>query len=538
MHADGAKATGFKSMVVAQFTGISLQKDDRAFVLYNQTTGAYEPPASGSGAHINGLAKYRKGWRHRHIKASNDAFIQVVSVFAVGFGDHFFSDSGGDLSITNSNSNFGNTSLRSKGFKAAAFTKDKAGQLTHVIPPKSLSDVEEISINWVTIDITKTRSVADPTKLFLYGYTVETGRPPSKIQGYTVGARRDDVNTPDRLYVLLIASGASEPTTHYAEINPSGTTVTGTRAGDDDSPIKWDSTNSQWYIQVDGAQNTIYTTLQAQSLYQNLGFTPTTFIRRIPDARNLVDRLYRYRYTLDKDAFPVPRQPITGFVLQPRSSETNSPAYSKTYYIYSVETFQTFERGVTDGIYYLTVLNASVSPSTSNFNEFAFSQATVDLYPAFDRDNPVADPTASVSIASNETLGVVTTTDGASPTPNEDTQRSITKETSQFLLLETENNLGYNTTSNVLNGISVTARLGDAEDRKIALKLNADNSVQPILCELRRYSILRASGHTFEYLGFGPGNYSTAFTSTQVEVLTPAQVRLSQSLKEAAGVAY
>ena len=89
-----------------------------------------------------------------------------------------------------------------------------------------------------------------------------------------------------------------------------------------------------------------------------------------------------------------------------------------------------------------------------------------------------------------------------------------------------------------MNGISVTARLGDAEERKIALKLNADNSVQSILCELRRYSILRASGHTFEYLGFGPGNYSTAFPSTQVEVLTPAQVRLSQSLKESAGVAY
>ena len=538
MPADGSQATGFKSMVVAQFTGISLQKDDRAFVLYNQTTGAYEPQAAGSGAHINGLAKYRKGWRHRHIKASNDAFIQVVSVFAVGFGDHFFSDSGGDLSITNSNSNFGNTSLRSKGFKAAAFTKDKAGQLTHCIPPKSLEDVEEISINWITIDINKTRSVADPTKLFLYGYTVETGKPPAKVQGYTIGARRDDVNTPDRLYVLLIASGASEPTTHYADISPSGPTVTGTKAGDDDSPIQWDSVNSQWYLQVDGSANTIYTTLQANSIYQNLGFTPTTFIRRVPDARNLVDRIYRYRYVLDKDAFPVPRAPITGFVIQPRSSETNSPAFAKAYYIYAVETYQTFVKGVTDGVYYMTLLNASVSPSTSNFNDFAFSQAVVDLYPAFDRDNPVADPAAAVSIASNEVLGVVSTTDGASPTPNEDKQRSLTKETSQFFLLESENNLGYNTTSNVLNGISVTARLGDAEERKIALKLNADNSVQPLLCELRRYSILRASGHTFEYLGFGPGNYSTAFPSTQVEVLTPAQVRLSQSLKEAAGVAY
>ena len=353
-----------------------------------------------------------------------------------------------------------------------------------------------------------------------------------------MGARRDDVNTPDRLYVLLVASGASEPTTHYADVSPSGTTVTGTVAGDDDSPLKWDSVNSQWYLQVDGSVNTIYTTLQANSTYQNLGFTPTTFIRRVPDARNLVDRIYRYRYVLDKDAFPVPRAPITGFVIQPRSSETNSPAYAKAYYIYAVETQTVFVKGVTDGVYYLTLLNASVSPSTSNFNDFALSQAVVDLYPAFDRDNPVADPAAAVSIASNEVLGVVTTTDGASPTPNEDTQRSLTKETSQFFLLETENNLGYNTTSNVLNGISVTARLGDAEERKVALKLNADNSVQSILCELRRYSILRASGHTFEYLGFGPGNYSTAFPSTQVEVLTPAQVRLSQSLKESAGVAY
>ena len=538
MHADGALATGFKSMVVAQFTGISLQKDDRAFVKYNQSTGNYEAQAAGSGAHIDGLAKYRKGWRHVHIHASNDAFIQVVSVFAVGFGDHFFSESGGDLSITNSNSNFGNTSLRSKGFKSAAFTKDKAGQVTHVIPPKSLDDVAEVSINWVTLDIQKIKAAADPTKLFLYGYTNENAKPPSKIQGYTIGARRDSPTLPDKVNVLLIAAGASNPTTHTAKIDPSGPEVTGTSPGDDASPIKYDTAQSNWYIQVDSANNDIYTTLIANSQYNNLGFTPTTFIRRVPDARDLKDRIYRFRYVLDKDAFPIPRPPITGFVIQPRSSETNSPAYDKTYYIFEVETFQEFERGVSDGIYYLSVLNASVSPATSNFDDFAFSQQTVDVYPTFDRDNPVADPAPAVSVASNEVIGAVTTTDGAQPNPAEDKKLSITKETTQFFLLEQENNLGYNTTANTLNSIVVTARLGDAEERKIALKLNADNSVAPILCELRRYSILRASGHTFEYLGFGPGNYSTAFPSTQVEVLSPAQVRLSQSLKEAAGVAY
>ena len=538
MHADGALATGFKSMVVAQFTGISLQKDDRAFVLYNPSTGNYEAQAAGSGAHINGLCKYRKGWRHRHIFASNDAFIQVVSVFAVGFGDHFFSKSGGDLSITNSNSNFGNTSLRSTGFKSASFTKDKAGQITHIIPPKDISDVPEISINWVTLDISKIRAAADPKKLFLYGYTNQNAKPPSKIQGYTVGARRDSPTLPDKVNVLLIAAGANAPTTHSAKIDPSGPTVTGTSPGDDESPLKYDTNQSNWYIQVDSANNDIYTTLIANSQYQNLGFTPTTFIRRVPDARDLKDRIYRFRYVLDKDAFPIPREPITGFVVQPRSSETNSPAFDKTYYIYEVEVYQAFERGTADGIYYLTILNASVSPSTSNFDDFAFSQYAVDVYPTFDRDNPVADPAPAVSVADNDVLGKVTTTDGASPTPNEDTKLSITKETAQFFLLEQENNLGYNTTSNTLNSIVVTARLGDEEERKIALKLNVDNSVAPILCELRRYSILRASGHTFEYLGFGPGNYSTAFPSTQVEVLSAEQVRLSQSLKESAGVAY
>ena len=84
--------------------------------------------------------------------------------------------------------------------------------------------------------------------------------------------------------------------------------------------------------QVDGSVNTIYTTLQANPLYQNLGYTPNSFVRRIPDSRNLVDRIYRYRYVLDKDAFFC-AQSFTGFVLQPRSSETNSPAYTKTYYL-------------------------------------------------------------------------------------------------------------------------------------------------------------------------------------------------------------
>ena len=49
MNIDGAKvSTGFKSIVVAQFTGISLQKDDRAFVKYNPVARTYDGISLGS----------------------------------------------------------------------------------------------------------------------------------------------------------------------------------------------------------------------------------------------------------------------------------------------------------------------------------------------------------------------------------------------------------------------------------------------------------------------------------------------------------
>ena len=44
--------------------------------------------------------------------------------------------------------------------------------------------------------------------------------------------------------------------------------------------------------------------------------------------------------------------------------------------------------------------------------------------------------------------------------------------------------------------------------------------------ELRRPSILRSGNHTFEYVGFGPGNYSTGLPSVQNRVLTDAKTLL------------
>ena len=37
--------------------------------------------------------------RNYHIKASNNSIIQAVSIFAIGFSEHFLTESGGDISL-------------------------------------------------------------------------------------------------------------------------------------------------------------------------------------------------------------------------------------------------------------------------------------------------------------------------------------------------------------------------------------------------------------------------------------------------------
>ena len=205
MHADGSKADGFRSMVVAQFTAVSLQKDDRAFVKYNPTNRTYdsisvtrvagEALSSGSSStneafvyHLDSDAVYRNGWKTTHIKMSNDAVIQIVSVFAIGFHKHFEAQSGGDASITNSNSNFGQFSLAADGFKKDAFDKDNKGFVTSIVTPRSISG-EETPIEWVQFDVDKTKAVNKNTHLYLLGYTNEDIPPPVISQGYRIGAR-------------------------------------------------------------------------------------------------------------------------------------------------------------------------------------------------------------------------------------------------------------------------------------------------------------------------------------------------------------
>ena len=208
MLADGSKASGFRSMVVAQFTGVSLQKDDRAFVKYFQDSREYigidasrvtgsdlsgksSSTDPGTAYHLDAAAIYRNGWESSHIKASNDSFIQVVSVFAIGFAKHFDGESGADFSITNSNSNFGQISLNGDGFKGKAFDKDNNLFLTNIITPKAITGTIR-TVDWQSIDVGVTTTVGVSTHLYLFGFNSLDNIPPILTQGYRIGGAVND----------------------------------------------------------------------------------------------------------------------------------------------------------------------------------------------------------------------------------------------------------------------------------------------------------------------------------------------------------
>ena len=224
MWADGNKADGFKSMVVAQFTGVSLQKDDNAFLVYEN--GAYQSNATldinspQRPLHTNGNAIYRPDYESTHIRVSNNGFIQCVSIFAIGFSKHFVTESGGDMSITNSNSNFGAISLESTGFRNESFDRDDVGYITHIIPPKEIDDIEN-DVTWLSLDVAKTISVGSTSKLYLYNYKSSSIKPTHQVDGYRIGAR-----TNDNLNLTIVVGTAQ--TTYTSPILmpvPSGTGV-------------------------------------------------------------------------------------------------------------------------------------------------------------------------------------------------------------------------------------------------------------------------------------------------------------------------
>ena len=94
--------------------------------------------------------------RSFHIRAINRALDTRVSVFAIGQGVHHWTQSAGELTITNSNSNFGGVSALSEGFNPKSFNTDKNWNVSRIVSPMDISsltgNITEIALGFCKDD--------------------------------------------------------------------------------------------------------------------------------------------------------------------------------------------------------------------------------------------------------------------------------------------------------------------------------------------------------------------------------------------------
>lgn len=181
---DGSRVTGFKSLVTAQFTQTTIQKFPKAYQKWNGflkrweelsgTDNYYDLKPALYSDYIHGISKsneeptnqairYKRSrlnngligtdWRHYGFYATNNSFVQIVSCFCIGPSEGYIVEDGGDMSITNSNTNFGETAMSAYGTKNIASIPDSNFNLYAIKKPKPLIESDIISFNTYTVDI-------------------------------------------------------------------------------------------------------------------------------------------------------------------------------------------------------------------------------------------------------------------------------------------------------------------------------------------------------------------------------------------------
>ena len=223
---DGAKVEGLKSMVCANFTGVSLQTDMSCWQRYNGTTWTTTTYQQYIDADPDNI-RMDPTRLSRHISAINDAFIQEVSVFAIGHGIHHFTDRGGEITVTNSNSSFGGVAAYSKGYKNLAFPIDRNWSISGIKVPLGiqyktgnvrfiyLGTTEAVTASTVTLSVSlavDSTSQTVPAQLLADGYSLRSGtriwieNPQGDPWSAELTSTAWDANTPDRINITAAFS--------------------------------------------------------------------------------------------------------------------------------------------------------------------------------------------------------------------------------------------------------------------------------------------------------------------------------------------
>ena len=152
---DGDDTSGFRSALIAQFTGISLQKDMTCWQVYkNKAWSDYTQ--SEYNDYINEVpdnVRVNPNRRHFHVRTRNRAIVQEVSVFAIGQAVMHWCEGGSELTITNSSSNFGGVSALAQGFVNKSFLTDQNWNVSRIVAPMDISsltgNITEIALGFI-----------------------------------------------------------------------------------------------------------------------------------------------------------------------------------------------------------------------------------------------------------------------------------------------------------------------------------------------------------------------------------------------------
>ena len=264
----------FRSLVIAQFTGVSLQNDYSTWEQYDEGTDTWGNVSNFTAfeaASPNNL-RMKRLQRSFHIRAVNDAVIQLVSVFAIGQGVHHWAQSGGELTITNSNSNWGLVAGLAEGYQDVSYPQDTGFTVYGVKVPLDLSEKSN-KTNIKKTFFAQTDSFASNTLTLTENLTGETDNEPDELGDYTLrpGSKLwlELGSFPDALATL--AAG----TTWDASSNQNQIVLTG-----------------QPQVTIDGTQYNLGATLPDGRTLPNFSDNLRVYIRRLTDTRTVEERSY------------------------------------------------------------------------------------------------------------------------------------------------------------------------------------------------------------------------------------------------------
>jgi hypothetical protein len=300
IFADGAKPTGFKSMVVAQFTGVSLQKDLRCWQKYVSSPTPSWTSFANYAEYITtdpDNVRMNPVRRSFHMRAINDAIMQEVSVFAIGQGIHHWTQSGGELTITNSNSNFGGSSALAEGYKTSAFVSDSSWNVGKIRVATNLTEKSN-NIKQIFLGTVSSSTANNATTIILEDNIADSATNPGVPQILD----KDGYSFVSGHYIWIENSRGEDyraqlASTPWSSANPNRIVVTGIFQNENNKKPGDIITNSQ------GFEIGNYPSLAGARIY----------VRRLQDTRTVDERRYSLRCN---NTTSLSRTPVRDYVLQ------------------------------------------------------------------------------------------------------------------------------------------------------------------------------------------------------------------------------